>query len=376
MRGPLARWSQENIVQQAHEQLPFARTYHNISFYIMVDRPTIADLATAAGVSIATVDRVLNRRLPVKGDTVRRVVQAAEKIGFHAAGLLRQRAAELPARRFGFLLQKRNDYFYHAFGERLAAETRRSRMIDGRPTVEYVDDLSPELTAKRLKALAARADAVSIVAVEHPIVNDAVQTIAASGKPVFTLISDISAPQRTAYIAADSRKKGRIAAWTISRTARAAGKVGILVGTHGYLSQELVEMSFRSYFREYAPEFQLLEPVIVLDDEKLVYTAVAELITRHPDLCAIYSLGGGQDGLVRALQQLPRHPDMTVICNELMPSTRDGLIDGTITMALGTPIAAIAERTIDYMTFATDAASGVVVPQVLFSPELHLRETI
>ena len=52
----------------------------------MVKRPTMADLAQAAGVSVATVDRVINRRLPVNSDTVQRVVQAAEQIGYRATG--------------------------------------------------------------------------------------------------------------------------------------------------------------------------------------------------------------------------------------------------------------------------------------------------
>ncbi len=49
----------------------------------MAKRPTMTDLAKAAGVSIATVDRVINRRLPVNSYTTQRVVDAAEAIGFH-----------------------------------------------------------------------------------------------------------------------------------------------------------------------------------------------------------------------------------------------------------------------------------------------------
>ena len=70
----------------------------------MARRPTINDLARAAGVSVATVDRVLNRRLPVREDTALRVVAAAETIGYHATGLLKRRLAEAPRRHFGFLL--------------------------------------------------------------------------------------------------------------------------------------------------------------------------------------------------------------------------------------------------------------------------------
>ena len=57
----------------------------------MVSRPTVTDVAREAGVSAATVDRVINARLPVREDTTRRVLEAAQKLGFHATGLIRSR---------------------------------------------------------------------------------------------------------------------------------------------------------------------------------------------------------------------------------------------------------------------------------------------
>ncbi|NKF34006.1 LacI family transcriptional regulator, partial [Pseudomonas sp. BGM005] len=54
-------------------------------------RPTISDLARASGVSVATVDRVLNGRHRVREETARRVYDAAQSIGYHAVGLIRQR---------------------------------------------------------------------------------------------------------------------------------------------------------------------------------------------------------------------------------------------------------------------------------------------
>ena len=65
----------------------------------MASRPTITDLAKAAGVSVATVDRVLNGRHKVREETARRVYDAANAIGYHAIGLIRQRVFEdLPQR--------------------------------------------------------------------------------------------------------------------------------------------------------------------------------------------------------------------------------------------------------------------------------------
>ena len=58
-------------------------------------RPTTKDLARAAGVSLATVDRVLNDRPGVRAGTIERVNQAIRELGFvrdiSAANLARKR---------------------------------------------------------------------------------------------------------------------------------------------------------------------------------------------------------------------------------------------------------------------------------------------
>ena len=57
------------------------------------------DVAREAGVSTATVDRVLNARLPVRDETARRVFEAARAVGYHAAALIGQRIqSDLPRR--------------------------------------------------------------------------------------------------------------------------------------------------------------------------------------------------------------------------------------------------------------------------------------
>ena len=82
-----------------------------------------------------------------------------------------------------------------------------------------MDDLVPAFIAARIWEVGARVDALAVVAVDHPLVNEAVEEIIAKGKPVFTLLSDVTSPVRACYIGVDSRKAGRTAAWAISRLA-------------------------------------------------------------------------------------------------------------------------------------------------------------
>jgi len=341
----------------------------------MVKRPTIADLAAAAGVSVATVDRVLNRRLPVSDDTTSRVTAAAEAIGYHGAGLLKQRLVDAPRRTFGFLLQKPDDPFYVALGEGLTEATRSAPFIRGRAVVDFNGDIAPAVTAQRIRDMAPRVDALAVVAVDHPLVNDAVEWAATQGRPVVTLLTDLTAPSRAGSVSCDRRRSGRTAAWAISRLARKPGDVGILIGSHRYLSQEISEISFRSYMREFAPAFRLLEPLIYLDDQRISYEAVVDMLSSNPDLVGIYAAGGGAEGLVRALRDEAAGDRIVAVCNELTPATRPALLDGTIDLVLGTPIPTLAAKAVEVLERAV--GEGVRdVAQVLLPADLLVSENI
>ena len=110
----------------------------------MSGRPTITDLANAAGVSVATVDRVLNGRHKVREETARRVYDAAKAIGYHAVSLLRQRVFEdLPQYRLGFILQKPNQYFYQSMTREIEAAALSAPGVRIIPQIDYNTSATP-----------------------------------------------------------------------------------------------------------------------------------------------------------------------------------------------------------------------------------------
>lgn len=338
-------------------------------------RPTILDLARTAGVGVATVDRVLNQRARVRRETAERVLAAAEAIGYHGAGLLKRRLDETPEEKtFGFLLQ-RPDAFYQGLATMLAAATRALPSVLGRPVVEFVDDISAGTVAARLAALGTRADIVAVVAADHPKITEAVATLRARGVGVVTLLSELSTPT-AGHLGIDHRKAGRTAAWVIARLAKRAGPIGIFVGSHRYIGHELSEMSFRSYFREHAPAFRLLEPLANLDDPGIAYESTLELIRRNPDLAGIYVAGGGMAGLIDALRESGRHGDIVAVCNELIPETRAALIDGVIDAVIATPIEALAERAVAAMARSLLSGAGDSEAPALLPFGLYVSENV
>lgn len=343
----------------------------------MGSRPTITDLAAASGVSVATVDRVLNGRHPVREETARRVYEAATSIGYHAAGLIRQRIhADLPLVKFGILLQKPETEFYKAFGAAIEKAIREAKMVRGVCVLDHVSDLAPNVVAAKLKEMAPKVNAIAMVAVDHPNITTAVSELRDKGMPVFALLSEFATGVRTAYLGVDNRKVGRTAAWTIAKTAIKPGKVAVFVGSHRFLGHDMREIGFRTYFREHAPDFHVLDTLVNLDDRRFTHQNILELMARHKDLVGFYVAGGGMEGAVDALRETTEGRDLVVVVNELTPMSRAALADQVITMTLSTPLTLLCERLVDLMVRAVSKDDTDLPGQTFLPFEMHISENI
>lgn len=323
------------------------------------DRPTVADVANHAGLSVATVDRVINGRLPVRAKTAGRVKAAAEELGFHAKVLIGQRLAiDRPFMRFGFLLQRHSEQFYGAFGTALEQATKLSDAFHGESLVEYLDDLRPAHVADRLREMASKSDAIGLVAADHPYITKAVSDIREEGKPVVALLSDISAPSRAGYVGMDWRKMGRTAGWAMSRLTQGSGRVIIIVGSHRYLATEVCEISFQTYIRENAPHLQLLEPLVNFEEPRLAYQATLDMLQKATDLVGIYMVGGGVEGVMEALRESGVSKAVTMICHDLTENTKSGLIDGVLDFVMHQPRHLMASAAVSTLFNATMSLRG------------------
>ncbi len=337
-------------------------------------RPIVADIAAHAGVSVATVDRVLNKRHPVRPATARRVLEAAESLGYHGTPSLRARLQEQhkPCR-MGFLLQKEGSPFYCQLAADLE-QAARALAGDSSVAIEFVGELDVPAIVERMRRLGNQVDALAVVAVDHTRISEQIALLRSEGIPTFALLSDLSAAERGGYIGLDARKAGRTAAWAITRLARKPGSVAIVVGSHRYLDHDTREISMRSYLRELAPDFRLLEPVIDLEQPAVAYDAALTLLDRHPELVGIYVASGGIDGVIRAVAEQGRGDDVVLVGNELTASTRAALIDGVVDLVISTSTWALAEKAVRSMLDATlrpaaFTASQIMLPLKLYGPE-------
>jgi LacI family transcriptional regulator len=336
---------------------------------------TVRQIAERAQLSVATVDRVINGRTTVRRGTALRVQSAAQALGYQFTVPIRVRTDE-PAETIKcvFLLQRRASSFY----QQLAEELERTAQPDLRPglqvTVEHMDDyLEPAKVADTLRSVAGRVDAVAVVATESSPVSDAIEFLAEQQIPVVALLSDLSSPKLAGYAGINNRMAGRTAAWAIARCTDRPGKLGVLIGSHNYIGQEEREIGFRSYFRDKALEFKVLEPAVCLDDPELAYQQTLELLRTTDELTGIYNVGGGASGVLRAIEEIKPSGKLAYVCHELTPATRAGLSAGIIDLVLAHDLPELSRSALKMLADLKQAPSvrkqSVVVPFNIYTSE-------
>jgi LacI family transcriptional regulator len=296
----------------------------------MPARATVGDVARAAGVSTATVDRVLNRRPGVRESTVQRVMRAASQLDYLPEPDLLASLAPRPMELM-FLLPAGTNRYLQMLGDYIGYAQDTLAPFNVRCRCRFIDSFDPQVLAEGLLRHGKGVDGLAFMAAEHPLVREAVNTLAERGVHVVTLISDLSNSRRVAYVGMDNRAAGRTAGHLIGRfIGPRSGQVAMIAGSLSYRGHEEREMGFLHAMREMFPALGVIGLREGQDDADNNHRQAKALLDRHPDLIGMYNIGGASDGVARALKEAGRDQSVVFIGHGLTPDTRGLLIDGTL----------------------------------------------
>ncbi len=336
-------------------------------------RPTMADIAERAGVGLATVDRVLTGRRKVREENARRVLEAAVDLGYHATPVIRYRLdKDAPRATFGFVLPKKHQRFYRDLTEALRAECEVNRDLRLSASFRFAETQDPAEYAACLRDLAGAADVVAASAVNHPLVDRAVEGLGET--PVFSLLNDFATGRRRKFIGLDNYRVGRQAGWLLANVIREPGTIAVLVGGNLWQAHQQRESGLRAYFRENAPGFRLRDAVLNLETRQITYAVVQDLLASQPDLSGIYVTGGGVEGAIDALRDSCKAGRIRLVVHPLTVETRAALEDGIVTLIIGTPVASLARNAVAAMSDVVLGRDGETGSQILLTPEIHIPE--
>lgn len=325
--------------------------------------PTVTEIAKAAGVSTATVDRVLNQRSGVREVTRNKVVQAIEQLGSSLGT-----SDERRVRRVAFITEAGPTFTGLVEGAIKRFATRHQDIgcsFDSVATAEAEASALAQLIEQR----AAEVDGIVLVAPEDPLINRAVRAVTGQGVPVVCLTTDLPNSGRTAYVGVDGASAGATAAFFMGRMLpKTAGRI-LLVVSAPYRVLEEREIGFRRVLRADFPHLHIEERVNSQDDSAYSYDSVRAYLDEHPDVVGIYNAAGGNRGIARAIRDAGLQGSVLFIGHEITEHTRSLLESGDMDIVLGhdidTEIAASVELIGEAL--AGDAVENRKIPLLTYT---------
>jgi LacI family transcriptional regulator len=293
-------------------------------------RSRLRDVADAAGVSTATADRALHGRSGVRDATMQRVLKAAARLEYLPEAELFRALRPAPMD-LVFLLPAGSNRYLRMLGDYIGYAQESLAPFNVRCSRRLVDSFDPKSVASALLRHGRQAQGLAFMALEHPLVREAVNTLAERGVHVVTLISDLSNSRRAAYVGMDNRAAGRTAGDLIGRLlGPRRGRVAMIAGSLSYRGHEEREMGFLHVMQERFPELAVVGLREGQDDADNNYRQARGLLEAHADLVGLYNIGGASDGVARALKEAGREQQVVFIGHGLTPDTRALLVDGTL----------------------------------------------
>ena len=277
---------------------------HPLTPHTMAHPHLLKAVALQAGVSLATVDRVMHQRPGVRAHTVRRVQQAmaelerqSAQVGLQGRKFMVDVVVQAPAR-FASVVRdalERELPLLHP-----AIFRARYHLSEALPVAELVATLD--------KIAARGSHGVLLKAPNDARVVEAVARLHAKGIPVVTLVTDLPGSARLAYAGMDNRAAGQTAAYLLGQWLGRDTRAGVLVSLSSirFSGEEEREAAFAEALQQRYPLLQKVDASEGLGLHAATAAVVRRCLELHPEVVAVYSIGGANAAILQAFADVGR----------------------------------------------------------------------
>lgn len=336
-------------------------------------KATVADIARSCGLSTATVDRVLNNRPGASAANRQRVMEAAKQLGYLPT--LDQVVLPSKPAHLEFFLPIGSNAFMADLAHHIEDYAQRLPLVAS-CRIHNLAGISPAALQGAVENLSLKANGVGVIAVDHPRTRNILRELVEAGIRLVTLVSDVPAAPRSAYVGIDNRVAGRTAALLMGRfLGGRTGHLAMVVGSRSYRGHEEREMGFRSVLSEEFPNLTVSSAVEINDEPDASYSATMKALHNEPELLGIYCVGAGRSGVARALLEARPRRKPVFICHDLTKETRRYLVDDLADVVIDQNARLIAEQAVIRL-LGSIASSAPYLTKKFIEPRLIFKENV
>ncbi|MER5029624.1 LacI family DNA-binding transcriptional regulator [Pantoea anthophila] len=306
---------------------------------------TLEMLAERAGVSLATVDRVLNERGGVSPRTVQKVLEAARE-----AGLRRILPEEhRHAWQIEVLLSGDDAFFFRQLSSdfsTIATALGYRRVVLHRT---FIPECCPDRLAGLIEARSKTRDALIVFAHEHPAVYQALQCCEQRGVPVVTLVTDLPGARRLCHVGIDQLQAGRTAGLMMGSLIRPKGDVIVVSGRSEYRAHQQRIQGFRDVLEKRFPDVTLREVLAGQESRITISRLLEKELVQSAKVVGLYNTGLGNTEISEALARHRLTQACTLITHELYSTTKALFSRNALALTLDQNTARHAQLSVDIL---------------------------
>lgn len=342
----------------------------------MMGRPTVTDIAREAGVSLATVDRVLNARPGVRAKTITAVNDAVARLGYvrdmAAANLARGRST-----RVAILLPDTESQFVQTLQDALEQAATLATSARMQVDLRRYPAADMHALAATLADLAAGGiSGVALMAPETPVLRDALRALHAAGVPVVAMVSDLPNSAPAHYVGIDSHAAGRTAAMLMGRFL-GAKTPRVMVIAQSMLLRDSIERrrGFDAVMQRDFPGIEVGQTLETHGAPETLRQVMRLSLESSGPVGGIYLLGSGHRALAQVLSELGLLGRVVTIGHELTPHTIAALQAGWMDAVIAQNVGHIARSTLRVLQAKADQ-QPINESQERLRLEIILRENL
>jgi len=289
-------------------------------------RPTTKDLAKEAGVSLATIDRVLNDRPGVKKPTALKVNQAIEKIGFvrniQAANLARNKAYS-----FQFILPKSGGAFRKELIKRIDEVNGSYSAEIVHIETSHINVNDPHAVANHLASLNSdEIDGVAMMVPESPQVRDATSRLSERGIQVVQFLSGQPETSEIDFVGVDNHAAGATAASLAGRfLGRSNGKIMVISDTMQSRDSLERRLGFDEVMTKEFEDLEVLPSLETYGNSSRAKRVVKQCLENNPDICAAYVMSSEAERSIQGIEAAIGIKKLVLVAHERTEFTEEAL---------------------------------------------------